>query len=132
MKELLILMVVVIVAVVAGVGGWWLWQQGYFKPTPKPLIEATIRLDNQCSVGDDVFIVTVQELGRSKRFLNKTAVMKLPEGSLVQLAASPDYPAVAYDGIPQRVAPEMVLTADCSLSPRLDGIFSSMKQTFSE
>jgi hypothetical protein len=48
----------------------------------------------------------------------------------VQLKSNPKYKAVRYTGIHVPVEPKMVLEADCSTSPRLKGIFGSMKDQF--
>jgi len=132
MKAFLIAFGAIILFVALGLAGWWVLQDGFVKTGPKRMIEATIRLDNKCSVADDVFIVSAPKLGRVKAFHKGVAVMKLPEGTKVQLAASPSYPDVAYDGILETVEPVMTLTADCSLSPRMEGIFSSMKKAFAD
>ena len=131
MKELVISFLLVVVMVAVGLGIWWVIKIDLFAVGPKPIIEATIRLDNRCSVKDDVFIVSAPKLGRKKAFHDGVAGMKLPEGTLVQLAASPAYPDVVYDGIPDEVSANMTLIADCSLSPRMEGIFGSMKKAFS-
>lgn len=130
MRDFVLVLVLATSFVVIGLGGWWILQSGVFKPKPKPMVQATIMLDNQCKLLDEVFVVSAPQLGRTAPFYNKKATIKLPEGTLLQLATSPLYPDVAYDGIPQTIMPEMEMTADCSLSPRLEGIFDSMRDTF--
>ena len=132
MKDFVIVLVLATSFVVIGLGGWWIVQSGILKPKPKPMVHATIMLENQCELLDEVFVVSAPQLGRTAPFYNNKATIILPEGTLLQLATSSLYPDVAYDGIPQAIMPEMKMTADCSLSPRLEGIFGSMRETFSK
>ena len=132
MKDFVLVLVLATSFVVIGLGGWWIVQSGMLKPKPKPMIQATIMLDNQCELLDEVFVVSAPQLGRTAPFYNKKAMIRLPEGTLLQLATSSLYPDVAYEGIPQAIMPEMKMTADCSLSPRLEGIFGSMRETFNK
>ena len=132
MRDFVIVLVLATSFVVIGLGGWWIVQSGILKPKPKPMVHATIMLDNQCELLDEVFVVSAPQLGRTAPFYNNKATIILPEGTLLQLATSSLYPDVVYDGIPQAIMPEMKMTADCSLSPRLEGIFGSMRETFSK
>tara|TARA_B100001057_G_scaffold190395_1_gene191201 strand:- start:148 stop:546 length:399 start_codon:yes stop_codon:yes gene_type:complete len=132
MRDFVIVLVLATSFVVIGLGGWWIVQSGILKPKPKPMVHATIMLENQCELLDEVFVVSAPQLGRTAPFYNNKATIILPEGTLLQLATSSLYPDVAYDGIPQAIMPEMKMTADCSLSPRLEGIFGSMRETFSK
>jgi len=132
MRDFVIVLVLATSFVVIGLGGWWIVQSGILKPKPKPMVHATIMLENQCELLDEVFVVSAPQLGRTAPFYNNKATIILPEGTLLQLATSSLYPDVAYDGIPQAIMPEMKMTADCSLSPRLEGIFGSMRETFNK
>ena len=132
MKDFVLVLVLATSFVVIGMGGWWIVQSGILKPKPKPMVHATIMLENQCELLDEVFVVSAPQLGRTAPFYNNKATIILPEGTLLQLATSSLYPDVVYDGIPQAIMPEMKMTADCSLSPRLEGIFGSMRETFSK
>ena len=97
---------------------------------PPRVITVRAYLDNQCSVSDDVFVLSVPEKNRSAVFRGGVATMRLPEGTKIQLAVSSAYPAFRYDDIPQEVAPTVTLVADCSVSPRMKSIFGSMKEQF--
>lgn len=130
MRDFVLVLVLTISFVFIGLIGWWIVQKDIFKPKTKSIVQATITLDNQCELLDEVFVVSAPQLGRTAPFYNKKAMIKLPEGTLLQLATSSLYPDVIYDGIPQKIMPEMEMTADCSLSPRLEGIFGSMRETF--
>ena len=58
------------------------------------------------------------------------ARLRLKSDRKVQLQSNPKYEAVRYTGIHVPVEPKMILEADCSTSPRLKGIFGSMKNQF--
>ena len=130
MKDFILVFVLATSFLIVGLSAWWIVQSGVLKPNPKPMVQATIMLDNQCELLDEVFVVSAPQHGKTVPFYNKKATIRLPEGTLLQLATSSLYPDVAYDGIPQVILPEMQMTADCSLSPRLEGIFDSMRETF--
>ena len=93
-------------------------------------MDVTIRLQNECSIIDDAFIVEVLEHGRSSKFYNDVALMRLPETAKVKLSISPAFPDFVYDGSPETVAANMTLVADCSVSPRLKSIFGAMRDRF--
>jgi hypothetical protein len=93
-------------------------------------LDVTIHLQNKCTVTDAVFIVDAPALRRTSKFHNGVAVMRLPETAKVKLSVSPAFPDFIYDSIAETVAPEMVLVADCSVSPRLKSIFGAMQDKF--
>ena len=97
---------------------------------PVKVISVTITLNNKCSFDNDSFVVAV--LGTNLIFPFKKGVAKLMLKSdrKVQLLSNPKYKAVRYVGIHVPVEPKMILEADCSTSPRLKGIFGSMKNQF--
>ena len=99
-----------------------------FKPVE--VISVTITLNNKCSVDDDSFVVAVPGTNLEVPFKKGVARIRLKSDRKVQLKSNPKYEAVRYTGIHVPVAPEMVLEADCSTSPRLKGIFGSMKDQF--
>ncbi|MDA9170781.1 hypothetical protein OAD30_01505 [Alphaproteobacteria bacterium] len=97
---------------------------------PVEIISVTISLNNKCPVDDDSFIVTVPGTDIKVPFKNGIARLRLKSDRKVQLQANPIYEAIRYDGIHVLVAKRMTLEADCSTSPRLKGIFGSMKKQF--
>ena len=99
---------------------------------PVKIVDVKIRLDNQCSVTDATFIVEAPQQRKRRKFLKGVAVMRLPENAKVKLAVSPEFPDFTYDGMPELVSPNMVLVADCGVSPRLKSIFGAMKDQFGE
>ncbi len=99
---------------------------------PVKIINVEIRLNNQCSVTDATFMVEAPQQRKRSRFFNGVAVMRLPENARVKLAVSPEFPDFTYDGTPELVSQNMVLVADCGVSPRLKSIFGAMKDQFGE
>ena len=97
---------------------------------PVEIISVTISLNNKCPVDDDSFIVTVPGTDIKVPFKNGIARLRLKSDRKVQLQANPIYEAIRYDGIHVPVTKRMTLEADCSASPRLKGIFWSMKKQF--
>ena len=99
---------------------------------PAEIIDVEIRLNNQCSVTDATFIVEAPQQHKRSKFSKGVAVMRLPKNAKVKLAVSPEFPDFSYDGIPELVSRNMVLVADCGVSPRLRSIFGAMKDQFGE
>ena len=95
-------------------------------------LDVTIHLQNECTVTDAAFIADAPALRRTSKFYNGVAKMRLPETAKVKLSVSSAFPNFIYDGMPETVAPEMVLVADCSVSPRLKSIFGAMRDKFGE
>ena len=94
------------------------------------VISVTITLKNKCSVDDDSFVVAVPGTDIIVPFKKGIARLRLKSDRKVQLQSNPKYKAVRYTGIHVPVEPKMILEADCSTSPRLKGIFGSMKNQF--
>ena len=63
-------------------------------------------------------------------FRNKIARLRLKSDRKLQLRANPKYPAIRYDGMFVDVKENVTHEADCTTSPRLKGIFKSMKDQF--
>jgi len=99
---------------------------------PVEMIDVEIRLKNECSVTDAAFIVEAPQQRKRSKFFNGVAVMRLPDTAKVKLSVSPAFPDFTYDGVPELVSPNMVLVADCAVSPRLKSIFGAMKNKFGE
>ena len=94
------------------------------------IISVTVKLDNKCSLDDDSFVVAVPGTDIIVPFRNKIARLRLKSDRKVQLRANPKYPAIRYDGMFVDVKENVILEADCTTSPRLKGIFKSMKDQF--
>ena len=94
------------------------------------MIYVTVKLDNKCSLDDDSFVVAVPGTDIIVPFRNKVARLRLKSDRKLQLRANPKYPAIRYDGMFVDVKENVILEADCTTSPRLKGIFKSMKDQF--
>ena len=94
------------------------------------MISVTVKLDNKCSLDDDSFVVTVPGTDIIVPFRNKVARLRLKSDRKLQVRANPKYPAIRYDGMCVDVKENVILEADCTTSPRLKGIFKSMKDQF--
>ena len=94
------------------------------------MISVTVKLDNKCSLDDDSFVVAVPGTDIIVPFRNKIARLRLKSDRKLQLRANPKYPAIRYDGMFIDVKENVILEADCTTSPRLKGIFKSMKDQF--
>ena len=94
------------------------------------MMSVTVKLDNKCSLDDDSFVVAVPGTDIIVPFRNKVARLRLKSDRKLQLRANPKYPAIRYDGMFVDVKEDVILEADCTTSPRLKGIFKSMKDQF--
>ena len=102
--------------------------QNAFKPVE--VISVVISLHNKCSLNNDSFAVAVPGTDLVVPFKKGVARLRLKSNRKVQLISNPKFEAVRYVGIHVPVEPRMILEADCSTSPRLKGIFGSMKNQF--
>ena len=94
------------------------------------MISVTVKLDNKCTLDDDSFVVAVPGTDIIVPFRNKIARLRLKSDRKLQLRANPKYPAIRYDGMFVDAKENVILEADCTTSPRLKGIFKSMKDQF--
>ncbi len=97
---------------------------------PIKMVSVVVKLDNKCTVSDDAFIVTVPGTDLQFPFKNGVARLRLKSDRKLQLKSNPKYKAIKYEGMQEEVKKNVVLEADCSSSPRLKGIFKSMKNQF--
>ena len=123
-----------IVLVIAGIFAllWFFIPSFNAQFEPPKIVQVKAYLDNQCSVTNDVFVAEAPEQGRTAKFRDGVAMMRLPEDAKIQLAISKDFPDFKYDDVPQDVASVVVLVADCSASPRIKSIFEAMNEQFKD
>ena len=111
----------------------WFFMPSFSKQfEPPKIIQVKAFLDNRCSVTNDVFVAEAPEQGRTAKFYDGVAIMRLPEDAKIQLAISKAFPDFKYDDVPQDVAGKVVLLADCSASPRIKSIFGAMNEQFKD
>ncbi len=104
--------------------------QNVFKK--KEIISVVVKLKNNCSLTDDSFVVSVPGTSIVAPFRNGIARLRLRSDRKLQLIANPKYPAIRYDGMYVEVKKNVILEADCNSSPRLKGIFKSLKNQFKQ
>ena len=80
---------------------------------PPKIIQVKAYLDNRCSVTNDAFVAEAPEQGRTAKFRDGVAIMRLPENAKIRLAVSRAFPAFTYEDTPQDVAP--IVTLNCRL-----------------
>ena len=111
----------------------WFFMPSFSKVfEPPKIIQVKAYLNNRCSVTNDVFVAEAPEQGRTAKFYDGVAIMRLPEDAKIQLAISKAFPDFKYDDVPQDVAGEVVWVADCSASPRIKSIFDAMNEQFKD
>jgi hypothetical protein len=111
----------------------WFFMPSFSKQfEPPKIIQVKAFLDNRCSVTNDAFVAEAPEQGRTAKFYDGVAIMRLPEDAKIQLAISKAFPDFKYDDVPQDVAGGVVLFADCSASPRIKSIFGAMNEQFKD
>ena len=127
-------MLVVAAVTIAGLAaGLWHFMPGFQSGLgPAKIIQVKAYLDNRCDIDDSAFVAYAPAQNRTARFHEKIAIMRLPETAKIQLSISSAYPNFKYDDVPQDVASEVVLVADCNISPRLRSIFGSMTDKFKQ
>lgn len=121
----------VILVTILGAAGLTMAWLGLFDRSGKDgLIDVEITLTNSCSVADSYFIAYAPESGRTGRFSNGVANMRLKRGEIIRLAIDPAYPAIAFAGYDEKASREVSLVADCLSSERQNMITRTLRQQF--
>ena len=122
-----------LITLIAIMGLYYTFVPSFNDNLHKPkYMSVRIKLKNECTVGDDTFIVESPTHNRTSKFYNGVAKMRLPTNAKVKLSVSPEYPNFEYDSIPESITTDMILVADCSVSPRLKSIFGAMQERFGQ
>lgn len=95
-------------------------------------ITAEVRLLNRCPLKDTDFVVRHIKTNRTAAFSNGVARIAVLEGDYVELQLSARYREVQFNGLRQRASKSMTLTADCSMSERMQGTVDSMRDKFGD
>ncbi len=109
------------------VSNWQNIKKSFRKPE---LIVSKVTLQNECTIISEAFVVVHVKSKRLAYFSNNLARIKLREGDLIRLAISPKYPNFIYDGESYKAKPEITITANCEVDPRMKSIFNSMRDQF--
>ena len=96
------------------------------------IISVSVELENRCLFDDEVFVVKTLNTGRTFRFTNGKAIIRVPRKTQIMLAVSREYPDFAYRDIPQKIDDKMPvkMIADCTTSPRLKSTMDALKNQF--
>ncbi|MDC1115825.1 hypothetical protein OAT37_03670 [Alphaproteobacteria bacterium] len=99
---------------------------------PDEIVTVTVELENRCLFDDEVFVVKTLKTGRTFRFSNGKAIIRVPRKTQIMLAVSREYPDFAYSDIPQKIDDKipMKMIADCTTSPRLKSTMDALKNQF--
>ena len=96
-------------------------------------ITAEVQLINRCGMPDTNFVVQDLKTRRSAPFSDSVARINVMEGDYLELQLSARYATdVTFNGIQQRASRSMTLTADCSVSERLQGTNSKASNPLQE
>jgi len=121
---------VILVTILGTVGISMSWM-GLFERSPTAgLIDVQITLTNSCPVEDSYFIAYAPESGRTARFSNGVANMRLKRGEPLRLATDPAYPAITYAGYDEKAARTVTLVADCVSNERQNTITRTLREQF--
>lgn len=123
---------IILVALLSVIGAV-MYMMGLFDRTPSDgLIDVRARLVNTCSVGDEYFIVYAPQSGRTARFSNGEASIRVKKGDILRLVIDPAYPAIKYAGYDEKAKSRVELVADCTGSERQKMITRTMREQFGD
>ena len=94
------------------------------------LIDVRLTLSNSCPVEDSYFIAYAPKSGRTARFSNGIAIMRLKRGEIVRLVIDPTYPPLHYATYDEKASREVALVADCISSERQKMVTRTLRQQF--
>lgn len=121
---------IILVTILGAAGGIMTWMGLFDRSGTARLIGVVITLSNSCPVDDVYFIAYAPESGRTARFSNGVANMRLKRGETVRLAIDPAYATVRYVGYDEKASREVSLVADCTSSERQNTITRTLRQQF--
>ena len=121
---------IILVTILGAAGGIMAWMGLFDRSETARLIDVNITLSNSCPVDDIYFIAYAPESGRTARFSNGEANMRLKRGEIVRLAIDPAYAAVRFVGYDEKAAKSVSLVADCTSSERQNMITRTLRQQF--
>ncbi len=120
----------ILVAILGIAGGTMAWLGLFNRGERDGLIDVQVTLSNSCPVDDSYFIAYAPDSGRTARFSNGVANMRLKRGETLRLGIDPAYPAFQYAGYDEKAARTVYLVADCVSSERQNTITRTLRQQF--
>lgn len=120
----------ILVAILAAAGLTMAWMGLFTGGRADGLIDVRITLTNTCPVEDRYFIAYAPESGRTARFSNGEANMRLRRGEPLRLATDPAFPAITYAGYDEKASRSVSLVADCTSNERQQTITRTLREQF--
>lgn len=106
------------------------WAISVAKERREASVEVRVVLDNRCTLIDDAFMVETRPSGQRAYFDKGIAKLTTRKQERVLLRASDRYPGFDFESASVRVAPTVVLVADCGDRERVDRTLDSMRDQF--
>lgn len=108
----------------------WLYNWGVPNPRgDKPMV-ATLRLDNQCGLVEDAYIITTYPGNETATFSNGIARITTTTNSYIEVKASPKYPAFSLDAPRVKVEENMVVPVRCQPESRAKRTLETFNEQF--
>jgi len=108
------------------------WYTNWGIPNPrgdKPMM-VTVRLDNQCGLVEDSYIITLHPSGATASFNNGIARLNTTSNAYIEVKASPKYPAFSLDSPRVKVSENMVLPVRCQPESRARRTLETFNEQF--
>lgn len=121
----------VILATILGLVGIVMAWTGLFdRGANDGLVNVQITLSNSCPVEDRHFIAYAPDSGRTARFSNGKANMRLERGEALRLAIDPAFAAIRYASFDEKASRSVSLVADCTSNERQNMITRNLREQF--
>jgi hypothetical protein len=121
---------IILVAILGIIGVGLAWVGLFDRGRSDGLIDVQVTLSNSCPVEDTYFIAYAPDSGRTARFSNGMANMRLKRGEPLRLMTDPSYPAITYAGYDEKAARSVSLVADCLSNERQNTITRTLREQF--
>lgn len=121
---------IILVAILGVAGVAMAWMGLFDRGRSDGLIDVQITLNNSCPVEDHYFIAYAPDSGRTARFSNGVANMRLKRGEILRLATDPTFPTITYAGYDEKASRTVSLVADCVSSERQNMITRTLREQF--
>lgn len=120
----------ILVAILGAAGVTMAWMGVFNGGRNDGLIDVRITLTNSCPVEDIYFIAYAPESGRTARFSNGEANMRLKRGEPLRLAIDPAFPAITFAGYDEKASRSVSLVADCTSNERQQMMTRTLREQF--
>jgi hypothetical protein len=117
-----------LLAVGVGVGiAWWIVAAQGGRDAP---LRVQVTLVNRCELIDAAFMVVSEPDGSRATFDRGVAFLDTRKSSRVYLTVNDRFPGFQFESPKKSAAPQVVLTAECGLSDRVDRTIDAMREQF--